>query len=342
MLSGRYRVDELIGRGGMASVYRGRDLTLGREVAIKILKRELADDSAFRMRFRLEAQAASRMSHPTIVRVFDAGEEVTTEADGTETIVPYIVMEHIEGRLLKDMIADAMGDRESLRHFLLFGETLLDKMLAIGGRYPRDRVVFSGHQAMMASSQAGQGGVIITAHMGCLELMQMAASWREGLRVTILVHTAHAPRFNRILERINPRASVRLMQVTDFSPTTAMLLADRVAAGEFIAIAGDRVPVRGDRVAHARFLGHPAQLPAGPYLIASVLRCPVWLLSCLHDGAGYRADILPFSERITLSRSDRQAGLDEHAARFAAWMTGCLRQSPYDWFNFFPFWDAPR
>ena len=105
MLSDRYRVYELIGRGGMASVYRGRDLTLGREVAIKILKRELADDSAFRTRFRLEAQAASRMSHPTIVRVFDAGEDTETDADGTTHSVPYIVMELVDGTLLKDIIA---------------------------------------------------------------------------------------------------------------------------------------------------------------------------------------------------------------------------------------------
>ncbi|GAB2502164.1 LpxL/LpxP family acyltransferase [Arenimonas alkanexedens] len=240
------------------------------------------------------------------------------------------------------VFAQAPGRRESLRHFFMFAETLLDKMLAIGGHYPRERVTFSGHEAMLAASQAGQGGVIITAHMGCLELMQMAASWRAGLRVTILVHTAHAPRFNRILERINPEASVRLMQVTDFSPSTAMLLAERVAAGEFIAIAGDRVPVRGDRTVQADFLGHPAALPAGPYLIAAVLRCPVWLLSCLHHHDGYRADILPFSERIMLARGDREAGLTEQAARFAAWMTACLRQSPYDWFNFFPFWDVSR
>ncbi|KFN47118.1 acyltransferase [Arenimonas metalli] len=242
----------------------------------------------------------------------------------------------------EQVFAREPGIRESLRHFAVFAETLLDKMLAIGGRYPRARVAFTGHELLQASSRAGQGGVIITAHMGCLELMQMAATWREGLRVTILVHTAHAPRFNRILERINPQASVRLMQVTDFSPTTAMLLADRVAAGEFIAIAGDRVPVRGDRVVQAAFLGHAAPLPAGPYLIASVLRCPVWLLSCLHHGEGYRADIVSFSERIVLPRGDREAGLAEQAARFAAWMTACLRQSPYDWFNFFPFWDAPH
>ncbi len=104
VLSGRYRIDERIGRGGMASVYRGYDLTLGRAVAIKILDRELASDNAFRTRFRLEAQAASRMAHPTIVRVFDAGEDTDTNPDGTVRPVPYIVMELVTGKLLKDII----------------------------------------------------------------------------------------------------------------------------------------------------------------------------------------------------------------------------------------------
>lgn len=234
------------------------------------------------------------------------------------------------------------GAWHSLRHFACFAETLLDKMLAIGGRYDRNRVTLTGQQAMLAASQAGQGGVIVTAHMGCLELMQVAAGWREGLRVTILVHTAHAQRFNRILARLNPHAGVRLMQVTDFSPSTAMMLADRVAAGEFICIAGDRVPVHGDRIAHAEFLGHRVELPAGPYLVAAVLRCPVWLLGCLHADGGYHARIQPFADRIELPRGDRQAGLDAHAGGFARWLTASVRESPYDWFNFFPFWDTAR
>ncbi|MBG0716641.1 Stk1 family PASTA domain-containing Ser/Thr kinase [Microbacterium sp. 2C] len=105
VLSDRYEVGELIGRGGMASVYRGRDLTLGREVAIKILESDLAADATFRTRFRLEAQAASRMSHPTIVRVYDAGEDTETDADGNTRAVPYIVMELVSGQTLKDIIA---------------------------------------------------------------------------------------------------------------------------------------------------------------------------------------------------------------------------------------------
>ena len=105
VLSGRYRIDEPIGRGGMAMVYRGYDLTLGRDVAIKILNRDLARDNAFRTRFRLEAQAASRMAHPTIVRVYDAGEDTDIAPDGTIRPVPYIIMELVKGALLKDIIS---------------------------------------------------------------------------------------------------------------------------------------------------------------------------------------------------------------------------------------------
>ncbi len=89
----------------MATVYRGYDLTLGRDVAIKILDKDLATDNAFRTRFRLEAQAASRMAHPTIVRVYDAGEDAETQSDGSVRPVPYIVMELVTGRTLKDVIS---------------------------------------------------------------------------------------------------------------------------------------------------------------------------------------------------------------------------------------------
>lgn len=105
-LAGRYQIGELIGRGGMADVYVGTDSRLGRRVAVKLLKPALANDPTFRSRFRREAQDAAKMAHPTIVRIFDAGEEVVREPNGIETVVPFIVMEYVQGRLLKDIIAD--------------------------------------------------------------------------------------------------------------------------------------------------------------------------------------------------------------------------------------------
>jgi len=105
LLAGRYQVGELIGRGGMADVYSGTDSRLGRRVAIKLLRPSLATDPSFRSRFRREAQDAAKMAHPTIVRIFDAGEETTTDERGSEIQVPFIIMEFVDGRLLKDIIA---------------------------------------------------------------------------------------------------------------------------------------------------------------------------------------------------------------------------------------------
>ena len=80
----------------MAEVHAGYDARLGRNVAVKLLRPALASDPAFRTRFRQEAQAAARMSHPTIVRVYDAGEQTVPDPAGGELQLPFIVMEHCE------------------------------------------------------------------------------------------------------------------------------------------------------------------------------------------------------------------------------------------------------
>jgi len=106
VLGGRYEVGQLIGRGGMAEVHAGHDLRLGRSVAIKILRTDLARDSSFLARFRREAQAAAGLSHPAIVAVYDSGDQQFTESGGADVHVPYIVMEHVEGRTLRDLLND--------------------------------------------------------------------------------------------------------------------------------------------------------------------------------------------------------------------------------------------
>lgn len=104
IIAGRYELGELIGRGGMAEVHSGVDTRLGRTVAIKLLKSDLAADSSFEIRFRQEAQASARMAHPTIVRVYDAGDEVTLDEYGVERHLPYIVMELVTGEVLRDIL----------------------------------------------------------------------------------------------------------------------------------------------------------------------------------------------------------------------------------------------
>lgn len=104
MIAGRYQLGNLIGRGGMADVYQGVDTRLGRVVAIKLLKSDLANDPNFEARFRQEAQASARMAHPTIVRIYDAGEEEGVDGNGNLIRRPYIVMEFVKGVVLRDLL----------------------------------------------------------------------------------------------------------------------------------------------------------------------------------------------------------------------------------------------
>ena len=104
VLAGRYQVGEIIGRGGMADVFEGIDLRLGRKIAIKLLKSDLANDETFESRFAQEAQASAKMAHPTIVRIYDAGEEIATDSNGNQKKTPFIVMEYVKGKLLRDLM----------------------------------------------------------------------------------------------------------------------------------------------------------------------------------------------------------------------------------------------
>ena len=107
LLGGRYEVGDLIGRGGMAEVHRAYDTRLGRDVAVKILRSDHARDASFLHRFRREAQSVAGLNHPSIVAVYDSGEDSMTEPGGGRVDIPYIVMEYVRGRTLREVLNES-------------------------------------------------------------------------------------------------------------------------------------------------------------------------------------------------------------------------------------------
>nr|WP_156270615.1 Stk1 family PASTA domain-containing Ser/Thr kinase [Kocuria sediminis] len=113
MINDRYEVGETIGRGGMATVHVGRDLRLGRRVAIKVLRPELAQDATFHERFKREAQSVAALNHHSIVSVYDTGEILARTDEGVDR--PFIVMEYVPGRTLRQLIhEDAVTPRDAV------------------------------------------------------------------------------------------------------------------------------------------------------------------------------------------------------------------------------------
>jgi predicted LPLAT superfamily acyltransferase len=233
------------------------------------------------------------------------------------------------------------GARHTLRHLFSFADTLLDKLLAIGGRYAFRSVRREGAEVMLRQIESGRGGIIVTAHMGCLELCRVLAKHRAGLRLTVLVHTAHAQRFNRILGRLDPQSTLQLYQVDEISPATAQELADKVRAGEFVAIAGDRAPAHGGRAVSVPFLGAPARFPVGPYVLAALMECPLFAMGCIRHGDGHLLRFTELAREVKLPRGNREQALTGYATSYANWLAELLVMSPYDWFNFYDFWAEP-
>ncbi len=231
------------------------------------------------------------------------------------------------------------GPRSSFRHFLRFGEAALDKLAGWRGDIPSEQVELVGREHYEAALASGRGLLLLGSHLGDLELCR-ALGTRDGqVRINALVFTRHAARFNALLKQINPGASLNLIQVQEMGADTAILLKEKIEAGEWVVIVGDRTSVtREKRVVWADFLGQPAPFPLGPFALASVLACPVYLMFGLKEQGRFRVHFEPFAERLLLPRAQREAALRHWVQAYADRLQYHCLQAPLDWFNFFDFW----
>ena len=229
-----------------------------------------------------------------------------------------------------------------LRHFAAFAESLLDKLLIWGGRLDALRYEVHGNAVIHAAVDAGRGALLITAHVGNFELCQALATRYTPVRINVLMHTANAARFNALLARSALADRLCLIPVDGMSPSTAALLAQRIDAGELVAIAGDRLlnAGAGDSM-QASFLGAPAAFPIGPYVLAAALGCPLIALFATRHGETYRISVEQLAERVELPRHARQEAVRALLERFVALLAAECRAAPLQWFNFYPFWAPP-
>jgi predicted LPLAT superfamily acyltransferase/glycosyltransferase involved in cell wall biosynthesis len=229
------------------------------------------------------------------------------------------------------------------KHMLAFARSGFDKLAAWSGRVNMDDVKFDDPAAFEALSASGRGALVIGAHLGNLEMTRALATRGAYAKVTAVVYTEHARRFNSVLASANSEFAQRLVEVSDFGPETAMMMQDRVEAGELLVIVGDRVPAHDSgRTTEAQFLGSTAPFAQGPYVLAHALGCPVYLFFCLKEEQGYRLYFEPFAERIELPRRERAQHLAAWAQRYASRLEHYCRKAPYQWFNFFDFWARPN
>ena len=248
---------------------------------------------------------------------------------------------------VRKMYPQALGNGPlwwlSFRHFYGFGQSLLDKYLAWAETPEGIHMHPAEEKLLFDTVDSDVGCLLIGSHFGNLEYSRGIAHRHPELSINVLIYDQHAQNFAELLEQGDPESRLNLIQVTDIDMNLALQLRDKVQAGEWVVIAGDRVPV-GDsnRVCDATFFGDPVRLPIGPYVLATLLQCPVYLLHCFRLDDQYHLGMEPFAEQIQPSRSDRQAAYNEYAQKFATALETQVAQSPLQWFNFFDFWRGAK
>lgn len=246
-------------------------------------------------------------------------------------------------RASRAFLERATGVRPGLggcfRHFMSFAVSVLDGFLAWTDGLPSGAVVVADPAAVARLRADPRGALFVVAHVGNAGLARATLDAPTRARLTILVHSRHAENFAALMRRHRPEAVARCLQVTELGPERAIELQQRIERGEWVVMAGDRTPVGSQgHVSRVPFFGAEAAFPHGPWVLAALLRCPVYLLFCLRDGARWRLAIEPFAATIDLPRRTRAAALRDCCARYAARLEACVRASPLQWYNFYDFW----
>lgn len=226
------------------------------------------------------------------------------------------------------------------RQFMAFADALLDKLDVWNGRLGLEQVTLVDPEGLRQQLHVGgRGQLLVTAHLGNLEVCRALAELGEKVQMNVLVHTKHAAQFNRLLGEAGA-SHLRLIQVSELDPAVMLQLSERLERGEWLAIAGDRVPLHGGRNVTVDFLGHPAAFPQGPWLLAGLLQCPVNLMHCLKIDGRYQVILESFADAVQWTRRDRDAVIRGWVQRYAERLGERCLNAPQQWFNFYPFWNA--
>lgn len=233
---------------------------------------------------------------------------------------------------------------EVYRHMLRFVHATLDAFFFVSGRSAAIPVTCTGQEYLTALHDRREGAILLGAHLGSFYAMR-GQSAREALPLHALVYTKNARMLNDALAKLDPDGAARLLELDPEGGLESMLrVREILERGELIAILGDRLPanVGDERIVRVPFLGEGAPFPAGPFLLAAMLKCPVYLTFGLCRASGaYDLFCEPFAERIELPRGDRPAALARYVAQYAARLEHYARKDPENWFNFYDFWASP-
>ena len=267
-----------------------------------------------------------------------------------EVIIHYFLLHRTARRASFDYIKHIHPEMKGLRlwlysfkHFTNFGQMLIDKLAVWNGSITMANIEFSTQtrNALDNAMASGKGGVIFAAHFGNIEVARALSKYDNGMKVTALVFSENAQKFNNILTKLNPDSQIGMISLQEPTPDLAIKLIELVNNGEFVVITGDRTSVtQPQRNQMADFLGEKAPFPQGAFILSSLLDCPAYFMACPKIASNKFEFIFDdFAQNgVKLERKYRKEQLDSYTQKYATRLEECCKNHPLQWFNFFDFW----
>ncbi len=224
-------------------------------------------------------------------------------------------------------------------HFEAFGSAICDKFRVWKGKIKDNELEIIDLERIKSELIGAQKGqILLTAHLGNVEICKALAARVEGFRMVILTYDENSRKFNEVLREISKNdGSVRMMAVNKLDVAAMLELKNIVESGEHIGIMGDRTPLGGDKAACVKFLGKEAGFNYGPYLIAGILGVKISSLWCQKIDGKFRIELVPLASAVKLGR-DKAAAARQYLQIYVRELENRCKQTPAQWFNFFDFW----
>jgi predicted LPLAT superfamily acyltransferase len=238
---------------------------------------------------------------------------------------------------LRRVLTRAPRPGERLRHFHCFAVCTLDRLLILCGRGRQLKVRVQLPPEVAQARSAG-GCLMLVSHLGSFEVLRELGQSGHDIPLRIVLDRGQGPLLTGLLERLNPQFAASIIDAAQRGPELVLALREALDAGCSIGVMADRAH-GGEATVAARLLGGAVRLPAAPWILAAVLRCPVILaFGVYRGGRDYEVSFELLAERIEAPREQRQAAIALWAQRYAGRLEQQLRGAPYNWFNFYPFW----
>ena len=259
----------------------------------------------------------------------------------------------LEVALLSDIenLSSKKIPRSTLKHFYSFALNMVENVQSWAGKFSFKNVQWQNDDVndLVENINSGRGTVVIMSHLGNSQMMMGLASLGESgtekkLSVTSVINTEITEGFRDLIQKVNSDANFHVINSNDIGPDTIILMQERLEKGEMIVVAGDRVSANSDRNLEISFLGETAKFPYGVFLMVSLLNAPTYFVNGLRQkdvSIKTKYDMFVKKNPIDFNctREEREERIQQTAQNFAGNLEKLCKLHPYQWYNFFDFWE---